>query len=848
MDKYTQDLVNSFRSKEGVCQSVPVGTDVEGLVLRALVRTMFKAMFEAPLKKATLDAYVAYSKWGGTCVLGTDFHTVTGGLILMKVDALRKQIRDAILDTPAGQRIKEAAAVAAAAGKLPNRNAEDASGDSIIRQLADGSAFAGMLGTFHLTSHALRRLQSNPRTYLPIWKKDPVAFLHEEARVDPPVTSVTAVLGSDAEVDLVEQGDTLFKKGTPYQLVISTANTDARTFGGKHNSEIYAHVFDPSRPHGEVLSWNGRLEDVQRFKAPRGCPGYRLSMGLAKALVGTFRPAPDSLPKPLEPGSTASRAHPQLDPAQEAGLWTAKAGGILVDPQTGYKIGCAMWLVCCLIGMGWLLGQGLGAISARYVSYLGAQSVFSVGVIMDWPGIKVQGILFGAMAYYLIYITAVSQKHKLRGHLLSVWVWFVWSLLSVVLGLVTAFFGHVENMVIVAMLFYSVAAMLGALTVWRFYLVASQEHKLHKSSASKDHYDAAVCGLIGAFFGVTDLAFALYPGWGLFFSRVLDSILYVPFMLRCVKAMDRDFLETDVALPNRWCMRTSMAIFTALFAVAFGVTCFSLSSAVSEDLCVWERVKPTDQSICINTPMSKVDTYGRMMYTVVKNVVQHTEDEVKQMEDPKIIRIPKYSSILQQKEAIVGTGWNIPIEDEDTEEEGLLQKLAKYFVLDVLLRSPVLWPIHDNPAVWTDIEQARAIMKVAGGEFLPRPVMDWSKIDKTSDEAVSAMCFAGMAAPRVIRLSNDTDPDGAVFMVDFSEMVGLDTRPGYGRYGATAFFDARQKLVRIRWLEHSINVRPGHKHWNHAKWVFKCSALVGITAVEHLMVRMFCASSIMTKL
>jgi uncharacterized membrane protein YkgB len=51
-----------------------------------------------------------------------------------------------------------------------------------------------------------------------------------------------------------------------------------------------------------------------------------------------------------------------------------------------------------------------------------------------------------------------------------------------------------------------------------------------------------------------------------------------------------------------------------------------------------------------------------------------------------------------------------------------------------------------------------------------------------------------------------------------------------------AFFDAKQKLLRIRWSEHALDVRPGDKHWNHAKWVFKCSALLGITAVEHLMV------------
>jgi hypothetical protein len=190
--------------------------------------------------------------------------------------------------------------------------------------------------------------------------------------------------------------------------------------------------------------------------------------------------------------------------------------------------------------------------------------------------------------------------------------------------------------------------------------------------------------------------------------------------------------------------------------------------------------------------------------------------------------LPKHMTMLQQKEAIVSTGWNIPIQDEDTEEESFFFKMTRYFIVDVVLRSSTLFPIHDNPERWNDIDQARRIMTVAGGNFLPPPVMDWSEIDKASDEAVSAMCFAGMAAPRVVRLPDQartTDPDAAAFKVDFSELVALDVRPGYERFGATAFFDAKQKLVRIFWSEHAMVVRPGERHWNHAKWVFKVTFL-----------------------
>ena len=37
------------------------------------------------------------------------------------------------------------------------------------------------------------------------------------------------------------------------------------------------------------------------------------------------------------------------------------------------------------------------------------------------------------------------------------------------------------------------------------------------------------------------------------------------------------------------------------------------------------------------------------------------------------------------------------------------------------------------------------------------------------------------------------------FSVDFSELTALPVREGYEPYGATAFFNADTKLVRIRW-------------------------------------------------
>ena len=181
---------------------------LDGIVRRTLIRTLFRAMFDAPIHNETLAAFIDYSTWGATCVLGTAFHKATFGIILGKVTSIRAVLQAGVQETAVGQRLMAAAAQAVADGLVPGASEEDRTGFSLIRQVADGVAFgalcanalvgssnshdctlacpctAGMLGTTHLTTHALKRIQSNPGYYLPLFHKNPSAFLHEEARVE----------------------------------------------------------------------------------------------------------------------------------------------------------------------------------------------------------------------------------------------------------------------------------------------------------------------------------------------------------------------------------------------------------------------------------------------------------------------------------------------------------------------------------------------------------------------------------------------------------------------------------------------------------------------------------------
>lgn len=120
--------------------------------------------------------------------------------------------------------------------------------------------------------------------YLPIWHANPHRFLLESARVDPPVTSVTAVL-PDQRTFGVASGwlgtgakSITVPPGTTAQLAISSANRDPAVFGGAARSVRRAREFDPLGRSDEelskILSWNGVQGAVEAGTAPRGCPGY----------------------------------------------------------------------------------------------------------------------------------------------------------------------------------------------------------------------------------------------------------------------------------------------------------------------------------------------------------------------------------------------------------------------------------------------------------------------------------------------------------------------------------------------------------------------------------------------
>ena len=153
--------------------------------------------------------------------------------------------------------------------------------------------------------------------------------------------------------------------------------------------------------------------------------------------------------------------------------------------------------------------------------------------------------------------------------------------------------------------------------------------------------------------------------------------------------------------------------------------------------------------------------------------------------------------------------------------------------LFAFLRMPAFNPLRDVSTPWDSLEQAHRVLQAAGATDLqPLLLVPWKEM--ISDHAISRWAFAGLAAHRLQRLPGATNASTTAFQSDWSWLHAFDVRPGFERYGATAYFDAEGTLTSIFWSHGNVTVKPGDRLWPHAKWAFKCSVLVGVTLRDHL--------------
>ena len=186
-------------------------------------------------------------------------------------------------------------------------------------------------------------------------------------------------------------------------------------------------------------------------------------------------------------------------------------------------------------------------------------------------------------------------------------------------------------------------------------------------------------------------------------------------------------------------------------------------------------------------------------------------------------------------------GVALPTEDQDYDPAGAIND-----ALFAFLRTGAANPLRDIPLQWDSLSQARMVLEAAGSVDLePLKLVAWDEM--TSDFAITRWAFAGLGAHRLVRVPDSTNTSASYFVSDWTWLAGLEVRPGFERYGAAAYFNARGELTSITWSHGGdVVVRPGEKDWAHAKWAYKCSVIVGATLRDHLVGTHFLAANLRT--
>jgi hypothetical protein len=86
------DFGDDSAFKDGFGDSIPKYDDIDLVLKRTLIRSIFKHTFGAHIDAEGLQAFLEYDKWGASCVAGEDFHKLTFGYILSKLTDIRQGV------------------------------------------------------------------------------------------------------------------------------------------------------------------------------------------------------------------------------------------------------------------------------------------------------------------------------------------------------------------------------------------------------------------------------------------------------------------------------------------------------------------------------------------------------------------------------------------------------------------------------------------------------------------------------------------------------------------------------------------------------------------------------------
>jgi hypothetical protein len=497
--------------------------------------------------------------------------------------------------------------------------------------------------------------------------------------------------------------------------------------------------------------------------------------------------------------------------------------------------GWALWLAATLFFAGHVHGRGgTGRISRYFALYLGAQAAVAAGALSDAPALCFTGMVVASAAYQLILIAALhaDPSAAARGRAYAAGVGAVAAVLVVCVAAAYAAEVPVMAMAPVVYAHYAVGAAAAIATVarfcWRERADAAPACRTRLAPCARTlQMTPGQLALAGGLIGVADIWIAATTSHLL--AHAADALLYVAPIVAALPALDAAYARTQVR-SRAWARARACAcgVALAVAAIAAAGAAFAFATLVSGNLCAWEPVQARGAPLCTSSPLSRVGAYGRAMHYLVR---MSTTGSTAAREDARAVSLPLFDRPLDSLEPFPGAApLRIAKEDEDGAAPSAADALAA--ALFRALKSPMLFPLEDAVTPWASTTAAHAALDLASGHAMPPPLTNWSGLDVASDAALAHMVFCGAAGWRL--RAQPRDADGAVWSVDFAELAEFRVRPDFERFGATAFFDADRRPVRIHWAARALDVRPGDAAWPHAKFVWRSSVVVGITVTEHL--------------
>mmetsp|Transcript_17898 Transcript_17898/g.26799 ORF Transcript_17898/g.26799 Transcript_17898/m.26799 type:complete len:1277 (+) Transcript_17898:49-3879(+) len=793
-----------------------------------IANVLFRIFGENPPENL-VELATGYLKFGVACALG-DVGAKMMPSAIKEVGVIRKAVTNFARGTEVGRKVMD---------KAKEISVHDDEAFSILQSIVDGVMFAGVLGTGQLTLQTLSRIREAPASELPLFLSNPENYLKESARLNPPVTSVTHVFPEETKVNIgFERKSLTVPAGATKQVIISLANKDPMVFGGPYNSKAYAEAFDPSRDNlGAMLSWNGLQADVENAVGPRWCLGVHLSIDLAKRIVTHFAPSTQSSPKKVSTNKPTFKESFELE--QLVGLLSLGAfliAGIVIYlraygrvARTFVHVLFALMLnrMGIVLNVKWLeyVARGYEVVSEFFLWILYASRRDRKGAISynDIANILVRGI---ALVIFVVTIFRSHLSEYPSYHIIS-WAFVIPSRLA----LLSTFFQHwaIDGWLLVEFVGLLIALIMFTPVIEFTFAMLTEK------------FDKSVWVLFrmifNLFVGLPWLSAVVITMDGVTAESIADeeNSEFVTDAHR-KKAADQGKKR---CLEDWWFNVRFSATVVVIIAVATGAVLQNQTTQISDGhLCPFGVPEGLDSSLCKAGYLKDMDLHTRFMYMLTHYLYLDAKEDV----PPSQVKIPVHQKLDRSR---LGFGHGEMESDEalkvpQPRKESLLTLDAEGILAKITVgvhQYMSSMPLVDIDTPWPDIKTGSDIMTLSAGDDLPRPLADWDEM--SSDNAISRICFAGLFAHRLELCSHKKNKNidclpGAKYFVDFTFMYGLKVRVPFERYGAAAFFNANQTLIGMYWSQERRYVEPKDSEWEHVKWAFKCSGLVGITAVDHL--------------